>query len=198
LGIKDSRPGFNTAQASIGDLLNYLIEKFHFLISILYLTRVEQLKEEQKAKVRAEYEVYELKKGNRGNTSTNQAINTNIRKLSQELEKMRQSYSELEQSYKELTKGITSKNDETILFSKKLEELIKKKNRLQKECSSLREENRILVQENNGLETGMEALKKQSSEIQKESKKSTEELRNALKKNSTLTKQITASLLHNI
>jgi chromosome segregation ATPase len=61
LGIRSERPKLDVSKATPGDLLDYLIEKFHTIISKLQCNKVDQLKEEEKAKLKAEYEVYELK-----------------------------------------------------------------------------------------------------------------------------------------
>lgn len=172
--------------------------------------RLEQLKDEQKMRVRAELEVCELKQIiQKSQPNTSQLndnglklseenkisiialLNKKVAKLTQELDKEKLSYQRLDESFRELIEGINSKNNETALFMKKLEEIIQKKNKLLKDCNNLREANKTLMQENSLLETEKEELKRQFEDMQKEAKTNIEKLRTALRKNAALTKQIT-------
>ena len=109
-----------------------------------------QLKETQKAKVRVNYELHELKQSMErtqsngkgifvsnkdNNDSIINSLKEKIKKLSENIEKEKQDRCTVEESLRALTKGIESKDNETILFTKRLEELTQRKNKLQKESS---------------------------------------------------------------
>lgn len=204
MGIKATRGRLNVSKASPNDLLNFLIEKFQTLI--------DQLKEEQKARVKAEYELYELKAQQPVNSdapeetikklriaiqrkdATISVLEQKLMRANNELEGERQKSHSLEEAIKALTEGVASKDTEMTLFIKKVEELTERKNRLQKECINLREENKGLVQANASLESEMDECRKQYMKTQEEARGKVDELRNLLKKNSALIKQMNVRL----
>eukprot|EP01022_Parablepharisma_sp_SALTPOND_P018367 TRINITY_DN2996_c0_g1_i1.p3 TRINITY_DN2996_c0_g1~~TRINITY_DN2996_c0_g1_i1.p3 ORF type:complete len:460 (+),score=95.96 TRINITY_DN2996_c0_g1_i1:1555-2934(+) len=205
------------------------------------LDSIGQLKEEEKARLKAEYEVYELKRtlqkellkqeeivkssqeqilrlhheSSKSKLEQNPppsetksetfkkllddidrkesiiaALDQKLVKLSEELDKERDKSRALEDTIRSLTESISAKDNESSLCSRRVEELIEKKNRLQREYSGLRDENKALIQANSALEKECEDFKKQIGKIQEDSRGKTEELRNSLKKNSSLLKQV--------
>ena len=122
-------------------------------------------------------------------------MNEKIAKLNEELERERHKSKALEDSMKELAESITAKDNESVICGQKLEELIEKKKKFQKECTSLRNENKALIKSNAELEIKYEELKSRITTTEENSREKTDELRVLLKKNSNLLKQI--SVLQN-
>lgn len=160
--------------------------------------------------MKAEYELYELRQRKdpaKENTEgalrrlhnaerKESTLEQKLIRTTNELERERQSSRALEEAIKALTEGISSKDSEMLLFTRKVEELTERKNKLQKECISLRDENKALAQANASLEAEAEEYRKQFVKIQEEARVNVDELRNSLKKNSILTRQVAVTLSH--
>ena len=118
------------------------------------------------------------------------ALDQKLSKLSEELEKEKEKTRTLEDSLKSVREIIASKDNESALCARRVEELIDKKNKLQKECSTLRTDSKGLATEKSQLEKECDDLKKQIIKMQDDSRAKVDELRNSLKKNSALLKQV--------
>eukprot|EP00826_Nyctotherus_ovalis_P038325 TRINITY_DN3584_c0_g6_i2.p1 TRINITY_DN3584_c0_g6~~TRINITY_DN3584_c0_g6_i2.p1 ORF type:complete len:253 (+),score=78.93 TRINITY_DN3584_c0_g6_i2:354-1112(+) len=223
----------DVSKASPSDLLDYLIEKFHAVISTAPQP-LDQLKAEERARLRAEYEVHELKQmlqkelvkqeqvlkksqeeiskmdplsSRTAQESAMQDLNRKeiiikgmeqrLKKVVEELERERQKSKSLENTIRELTDSIAAKDNEGAMCEQKLEELIDRKNKVQKDYAALKSENKTLLQANAALEAKCEELKKNAEKVGDSSRERIDELRAALKKNSALLKQVAVLRLCN-
>ena len=122
--------------------------------------------------------------------SLNKKLSKNIGDLNKEKDKR----NILEQEIEKLEAIMNSKDNESLKFSRKLEELTERKNKLQKECGNLRDENKALSQANSNLEDQKNEIMEKFIKIQDESRDNVDKLRNALKKNNILLKKIAVGI----
>ena len=118
------------------------------------------------------------------------ALDQKLIQLTGELEKEREKNREQSDALKSCKTVLAGKESESAMGSKRVEELVEKKNKLQTENGTLREENKKMQQAYGQLEGTCEALKQQLGRQQEESRGKAEELRSALRKNGTLQKQL--------
>ncbi len=118
------------------------------------------------------------------------ALDQKLIQLTGELEKEREKNREQSEAIRNFKTVLAGKESETAVGSKRVEELVEKKNKLQTENGALRDENKKLQQAYGQLESNCEALKQQLGRGQEETRAKAEELRNALRKNGILQKQV--------
>ncbi len=119
------------------------------------------------------------------------ALDQKLIRLSEELQKERDNSRAQADALKSLNDALSGKDNDMLLGNKKNEELIERKNRIQKECGALRDENKAQAQTLGQLQRENESLKQQYAKLIDDSRGKVDDLRNALKKNSTLLKQVT-------